>query len=66
MNINDIRAIPKPMLARGANVSIATIDRALGQLEAKGTLQRSKSPTGREVLTPKESQLVLDQICGRD
>ena len=65
MNINDIRAVSKPLLAQGAQVSIAKVNRALDELEEQGKLQRRKSPTGREPLTPPESQLVLDHICRR-
>lgn len=65
MNINDLRAISKPLLAQGAGVSIAKVNCALDELQEQGKLKRSKSPTGREPLTPRESQLVLDHICHR-
>ena len=63
MNINDLPAITKPLLARCVGVSVTRVNRALDALEAQGCLERSKSPTGREVLTPREGQLVLDAIC---
>ena len=66
MNISDLPAITKPLLARGVGVSVTRVNRALAELEKENKLKRSKSPTGREVLTPKQSQLVLDQICGRE
>ena len=63
MNINDLPVITKPLLARCAAVSTTRIDTALGVLEACGQLKRAKSPTGREILTPHQGQLVLDTIC---
>lgn len=65
MDIKDLRAISKPLLAQGAGVSIAKVNRALDELQEQGKLQRWKSPTGREPLTLRESQLVLDHICRR-
>ena len=63
MNINDLPAITKPLLARCAGVSTTRVNRALDMLESEGRLTRSKSPTGREILTPRQGQLVLDAIC---
>ena len=63
MNINDLPVVTKPLLARCAAVSTTRIDTALNTLEVQGQLKRSKSPTGREILTPRQGQLVLDAIC---
>jgi len=63
MKIDDLPTISKPLLAKGADVSISKINCVLGQLEKGGVISRTKSPTGREVLTPRQGQLVLDAIC---
>ena len=63
MNINELPTISKPLLAKGANVSISKINCVLRQLEKDGAINRRKTPTGREVLTPRQGQLVLDSIC---
>ena len=53
-------------LAQSVPCSMATLDKALDRLAKQGLLKRAKSPTGREYLTPPESQMVLDRICHRD
>ena len=63
MNVSDLPAMTKPLLARGIGVSVTRVDRALQELEATGRLTRTKSPTGRETLTPRQAQLVTDMIC---
>lgn len=64
MDIKHLPTISKSILARNAGVSVTRVNRALEELEASGKLERSKSPTGRELLSPYQSQMVLDAICG--